>query len=78
LKLNSHNEWDPLKAVIVGTVDGYAAGLEAANPRPGLMETASEIVAKAYPRWYLHEVAEDLEGLCTIFRQAGELPDPEL
>jgi glycine amidinotransferase len=71
LKLNSHNEWDPLKTVIVGTVHGYAPGLEAANPRPGLLEAASKIVNKAYPQWYLDEVAEDLEGLCTIFRQAG-------
>jgi N-dimethylarginine dimethylaminohydrolase len=71
LKLNSHNEWDALKAVIVGTVDGYTPGLEAANPRPGLLETASKIAAKAYPQWYLDEVAEDLEGLCQIFRQAG-------
>jgi N-dimethylarginine dimethylaminohydrolase len=71
LKLNSHNEWDALKAVIVGTVDGYAPGLEAANPHPGLLEAASKIANKAYPQWYLDEVAEDLEGLCTIFRQAG-------
>jgi hypothetical protein len=71
LKLNSHNEWDALKTVIVGTVDSYAPGLEAANPHPGLLEAASKIANKAYPQWYLDEVAEDLEGLCTIFRQAG-------
>lgn len=71
MKLHSDNEWDPLKAVIVGTVDGYAPGLEIADPRPGLLEAASKIVGKAYPRWYLDEVAEDLEELCGIFRQAG-------
>jgi glycine amidinotransferase len=73
LKLNSHNEWDPLKAVIVGTVEGFTPGLEIAHPQPGVLEAASEIVRKAYPQWYLDEVAEDLEELCKIFRQAGVL-----
>ena len=71
MKLNSHNEWDPLKAVIVGTVEGFAAGLELADPRPGVLEAAVKIAAKAYPQWYLDEVAEDLEGLCRLFQQAG-------
>jgi N-dimethylarginine dimethylaminohydrolase len=71
LKLNSCNEWDRLKAVVVGTVDGYSPGLEIANPRPGVLDVALERVKKAYPQWYLDEVAEDLEGLCAIFRQAG-------
>ena len=34
-------------------------------------EGALEIARKAYPQWYLDEVAEDLEGLCGIFRQAS-------
>jgi glycine amidinotransferase len=71
LKLNSHNEWDPLKAVIVGTVEGFAAGLEFVDPHPGAIEAAVKIAAKAYPQWYLDEVAEDLEGLCKLFQQAG-------
>jgi N-dimethylarginine dimethylaminohydrolase len=71
LKLNSHNEWDPLKAVIVGTVEGFSPGLEVPHPRPGVLDTACELVKKAYPQWYLDEVSEDLEDLCRIFRQAG-------
>lgn len=71
MKLNSHNEWDALKAVIVGTVEGFTPGLELADRRGGLMEAASKIARKAYPQWYLDEVAEDLEELCGIFRQAG-------
>lgn len=70
LKLNSHDEWSPLKAVVVGTVEGFAAGVELTNPKPGLLDKAVELVAKAYPRWYLDEVAEDLEGLCDIFKKA--------
>jgi glycine amidinotransferase len=71
LKLNSSNEWDPLRAVIVGTVEGFSPGLEIRNPRPGVLDSAVEGAKKAYPRWYIDEVAEDLEGLCGIFRQAG-------
>jgi len=36
-----------------------------------VIEAAQEIAMKAYPGWYLDEVAEDLEGLCGIFRLAG-------
>jgi len=72
MKLNSHNEWDPLKAVVVGTVDSFSPGLEfSAGTSEAMRERACGLVKKAYPKWYLDEVAEDLEGLCSIFRQAG-------
>ena len=71
MKLNSHNEWDPLQVVVVGTVDGFCPGIEIPEPRPNVMETAIDLARTAYPQWYLDEVAEDLEGLCAIFRQAG-------
>ena len=71
LKLNSHNEWDSLKAVIVGTVEGFAPGLELVGGDSGVLEAAVKIAARAYPQWYLDEVAEDLEGLCMLFQQAG-------
>jgi glycine amidinotransferase/scyllo-inosamine-4-phosphate amidinotransferase 1 len=45
--------------------------LEILANRPGAVECAIELANKAYPQWYLDEVAEDLEGLCDIFRQAG-------
>lgn len=71
MKLNSHNEWDPLRVVVVGTVEGFAPGLEIPNAQPGLLEEARELAGEAYPQWYLDEVAEDLEDLSGIFRQAG-------
>src|SRR5262249_8339509 len=37
----------------------------------GALDVALERAKRAYPQWYLDEVAEDLEGLCGIFRQAG-------
>jgi glycine amidinotransferase/scyllo-inosamine-4-phosphate amidinotransferase 1 len=71
LKLGSHNEWDPLKAVIVGSVEGFSPGLEFDGPAQPRFERAAARAQDAYPRWYLDEVAEDLDGLCAIFRQAG-------
>ena len=72
MKLNSHNEWDRLKTVVVGAVDRFSPGLEfAVDATAQTCERATELVQKAYPKWYLDEVAEDLEGLCAIFRQAG-------
>lgn len=69
LRLNSDNEWNRLRAVIVGTVDGYACGLE--SDTRDVPDEAIEIARSAYPVWYLDEVAEDLDGLCQIFTKAG-------
>ena len=71
VKLNSHNEWDSLKAVVVGTVAGFRPGIEVANASFDILENAVALANKAYPKWYLDEVAEDLEDLCNIFWQAG-------
>ncbi|MGQ0559088.1 MAG: hypothetical protein ACT4OE_05810 [Sphingosinicella sp.] len=72
LKLNSHNEWDRLQTVVVGTVEKFSPGLEFAGRVPSATrEKALAIARRAFPQSYLDEVAEDLEGLCAIFREAG-------
>lgn len=72
LKLTSSNEWDPLQAVIVGTVENFHPGVEfASRVPPATLERAVGLAASAFPQWYLDEVAEDLEGMCDIFRAAG-------
>jgi glycine amidinotransferase/scyllo-inosamine-4-phosphate amidinotransferase 1 len=71
MKIKSHNEWDTLKAVVVGTVEGIRPGLEFQDTQRAYLLEAVELVKKAFPRWYLEEVAEDLEGLCQILREAG-------
>ena len=71
MKLNSHNEWDPLKVVVVGTAEGFTPGVEIPDTRSVVIEDAMKLVKKACPQWYLDEVSEDLEGLCRIFRQAS-------
>ena len=52
MKINSHNEWDKLKEIIVGSAEGRAA-LIFPNGRPiseGLMEKAGALASKAYPK----------------------------
>jgi N-dimethylarginine dimethylaminohydrolase len=71
MRLNSHDEWSPLETVVVGTVDGFSPGVDVAEPTPGVIDRAAGIAREAFPQWYLDEVAEDLDGLCAIFRQAG-------
>ena len=71
MKLESRTEWDPLRAVVVGTIEGFRPGLEISDPRPDVLEAADALVRRAYPTAYLEEVAEDLEDLCGIFRRAG-------
>jgi len=66
-KVNSHNEWDKLKEVIVGTADGTMATLTWMNSEPipeQVMDQAYAIAKKASPKWFYDEVAEDLQGLC--------------
>lgn len=74
MKINSHNDWDTLREVIVGSAERTKAVLTWTKPEPipeSIMETASELAKKAYPRWFLDEVDEDLEGLCETIRQFG-------
>jgi N-dimethylarginine dimethylaminohydrolase len=72
--INSHNEWDPLREVIVGTAEHSSAVLTWARPeplRPEVADEAARLTASAYPEWFLAEVAEDLDALCGVFTRLG-------
>ena len=74
MSVNSHNEWDKLKEVIVGTAEGSEAVLswgKPTNPEPELILKARELSQNAYPKWFMEEIAEDLEGLCAVLREFG-------
>ncbi len=74
MKINSHNEWDRLREVIVGTVDHMTTGLEfpaSAPPSEAFLEKAVKIAEKARPEWYVHEVNEDLNDLCKVLARFG-------
>lgn len=71
MRINSHNEWDTLRTVVVGTAESFSPGLEVSTADTNLLQTAQSVAMKAFPEWYLDEVSEDLEGLCSLLRQAG-------
>ena len=73
MRINSHNEWDPLKEIVVGHADSTACLMfsSAQNLSEDQIETAIDLSRKAYPRYFLDEVNEDLEGLCDVIRQFG-------
>ena len=74
MKINSHNEWDKLKEVIVGTAEGTTATLSWMRPDPiseEIMEKALELSKKASPKWFYDEVEEDLEGLSRTLADLG-------
>ena len=61
-KINSHNEWDKLKEVIVGTADGTTANITWMRPEPipeEKLEKANAIAKKSSIKWFYDEVAED-------------------
>ncbi len=74
MKVNSHNEWDRLLEVIVGTAKGTRATLTWARPEPAddtMVRRALDLVATAQPQWLLDEVEEDLDGLAAHIERFG-------
>ena len=66
MKVNSHNEWDKLKEVIVGTAEGTVGNLTWNKPEPPsskILEEAVKLSKKACPKWFYDEVSEDLDNL---------------
>lgn len=73
MKINSHNEWDRLREIIVGTAEGKAS-LIFSSPGPVSEETlkrVDKLASEAYPQWLMDEANEDLEGLCNVLRKFG-------
>ena len=71
MKINSHNEWDKLLEVIVGTAEGISATLEWISPKPipkKIIERASILAQKASPKWFVDEINEDLDNLSNTLK----------
>ena len=71
MKINSHNEWDKLKEVIVGRADGISATLEWLNPNildEITINKARVLAQEASPQWYVDEVNEDLQNLSDLLK----------
>lgn len=73
-KINSHNEWDTLREVFVGSAEGSMAVLtwnQPGNIPENIKEKAYALAKEAYPRWFLDEIKEDLENLSATLRRLG-------
>lgn len=72
MRVNSYNEWDRLREVVVGHADGCAGLLYPPGPVTEKVREKAETLAKeAFPSWFVEEIAEDLEGLCDVLRAFG-------
>jgi N-dimethylarginine dimethylaminohydrolase len=73
-RICSHNEWDPLREVIVGTAEGSMGVLTWNKPGPipeKIREKGYDLAGQAFPQWFVDEINEDLEGLCDTLRGCG-------
>ena len=71
MKLNSHNEWDKLREVVVGTVEGWRyVPCSAREPvSDAVMERVAKLAREAFPQWMEDEVNEDLQELCDVLKR---------
>jgi glycine amidinotransferase/scyllo-inosamine-4-phosphate amidinotransferase 1 len=73
-KVNSHNEWDKLKEIIVGTSVGTQATLTWRSDieiPENVLEKALDLAKKACPKWFYEEVEEDLDNLAETLSKFG-------
>ena len=73
-QINSHNEWDKLREVVLGTADKSITVLTWEKPEPldnATLERAQKIAAGANPQWLLDEVNEDLDEVRVLFEKDG-------
>jgi N-dimethylarginine dimethylaminohydrolase len=81
-KINSHNEWDKLKEIIVGTGKGSIATLTWKKNKPPsekILDRAKKLSKKACPKWFYDEVEEDLDNLSKTLKSFGVIvhrPEP--
>jgi len=75
-KINSHNEWDKLKEIIVGTAKGSLATLTWKGKKPPtekIVDQALVLAKKACPKWFYDEVEEDLDNLAKTLEKCGTI-----
>ncbi len=73
-KLNSHNEWDTLKEVIVGTAKKSSPVITWRKNNyldPKILDEAKNIIKDANPKWYIDEIEEDLSNLSKTIEDFG-------
>jgi scyllo-inosamine-4-phosphate amidinotransferase 1 len=74
MKINSYNEWDRLREIVVGSAHG--ANWPTDDPvfaKEGEKTTwaKTQVPSGPVPQWIIDETEQDLERLCDILREAG-------
>ena len=75
-KINSHNEWDKLKEIIVGTGLGTTGTITWDRGKKidqKIVDQAINLAKESYPKWLSDEVEEDLNGLAAILKKLGAI-----
>ena len=81
-KINSHNEWDKLKEIIVGTGQGTTGTITWDRKKKidqKIVDQAINLAKESYPKWLSDEVEEDLNALATTLQKLGVIvhrPEP--
>ena len=73
MKINSHNEWDKLREIIVGRAEGqtYLTYPESGTLTEELLEKSTMLAREAFPQWLVDEIREDLDGLSKTLESFG-------
>ena len=75
-KINSHNEWDNIKEIIVGTGKNTTATLTWKRDKKvdeKNLEQATKLAKEACPQWLYDEIEEDLDGLAKTLQDLGAI-----
>ncbi len=74
MKINSHNEWDRLREVILGTAEREMAVLtwnKPVLPERKVLDRAYELAKQASPQWLLDEIDEDMADVSAELKKFG-------
>lgn len=71
MKINSHNEWDTLKEIIIGVSNARACLKFKKVPSEKTIKEAEFLAEEAFPDWLIEEVSEDLNGLRDVIKDSG-------
>lgn len=73
MKINSHNEWDELKEIIVGNGESIAPLVfsNSEHVSEKKLADAYELAQQAYPKYFVDEINEDLNELCDVIKDFG-------
>ena len=73
LKVNSYNEWDKLKEIVVGRPESKAfLTFNYPGPvDPDKLILLQQLAKKAFPNTLIEEVSESMENLCDIIKNFG-------